>query len=62
MHYKTLIQDEQIIYEIYLELAARFARKGKLKEADKTLALMRKILREERKCTTKRAERQKNAV
>lgn len=58
MQYK----DEQIVYEIYLELAARFARKGKLKEADKTLALMQRILREERKCTTKRVERQKSAV
>lgn len=64
---KIICIDEQMTYEVYLEIAARFASKGKLKEADKALATLRKILRENNKkkghkCTTKRAEPQKNAV
>ena len=63
---KIICIDEQMTYEVYLEIAARFAREGKLEQADEALATLRKVLREnkkkEQKCTTKRAERQKNAV
>ncbi len=40
--------DEKLIYEVYLEVAARFAKQGEFKHADDAIAIMRKVLKRER--------------
>lgn len=39
----------QSIYETYLEVAWRFARKGDIKNAKKTLKTLKKVLKNEKK-------------
>ena len=41
--------DERTTYEVYLEVALRFAKKGDFKQADRSLGILRKILRRLRK-------------
>ena len=40
-----------MLYEVYLDVALRFAKKGDFKQADKTLQTLRKVLRCARKAT-----------
>ena len=37
--------DKKTTYEIYLEVALRFAKKGDFKQADRVLGILRKVLR-----------------
>ena len=42
---------EKMTYEIYLEVALRFAKKGDFKQADRALATLLKVLRCARKAS-----------
>ena len=38
--------NKKMLYEVYLDVALRFAKNGDFRQADRTLATLRKVLRQ----------------